>query len=229
VKKESAVVSNKTILAWISLGLFAASALAKMYASFAQSVDLNYASTAALIPFLALFYVLSARRTNALLLLALLFSLLGDLLMLSSSVKNLLALGIGGFFLSHVFFILALVRPVSHFRAVKLWQYSLVVPYVAYGILVYLLLAPYLGDLRIPAVIYMAAVLLRSYAALTRVGSFGGRSYWLPLIGSVIFILSDTIIAFNVFVYGGQMKNGDFYGALTYIPAQLLLVLGFLP
>jgi uncharacterized membrane protein YhhN len=134
----------------------------------------------------------------------------------------------GAFFLSHVFFILALVRPFGHFKSVKPWQYCLAVPYVLYGILVFFLLRPHLGELRIPAIIYMAAVLIRSYAALTRAGSFRGFAYWLPLTGSLLFIVSDTIIAFNVFAFGGQMRYGDFSAVLSYIPAQVLLVLGFL-
>lgn len=74
----------------------------------------------------------------------------------------------------------------------------------------------------------MAAVLLRGYAALTRVGSFKGFAYWFPLTGSLLFILSDTIIAFDVFAFRGQMRYGDFFAVLSYVPAQVLLVLGFL-
>jgi hypothetical protein len=64
--------------------------------------------------------------------------------------------------------------------------------------------------------------------ALVFFGEFKGLSYWSPEIGTVLFIFSDTIVAFNVFAYGGNMSRGDFTAALTYIPAQLLLVIGFL-
>jgi uncharacterized membrane protein YhhN len=73
---------------------------------------------------------------------------------------------------------------------------------------------------------YLIIVLVMSFSALTRIAKSNSYLYWLPFIGSLFFIASDTCLAFNVFKYNGQMQYGDFLTTITYLPAQFLIVFG---
>ena len=44
--------------------------------------------------------------------------------------------------------------------------------------------------------------------------------FWLPFVGSLFFVASDTILGYHLFRYQGKSKHGDFFAGLTYIPAQ---------
>ena len=64
-------------------------------------------------------------------------------------------------------------------------------------------------------------------AALLRIRNRQGFPFWLPLIGSLLFVFRDTVLGYHLFKYGGASKHGEFIAGLLYYPAQLLLVLGF--
>jgi uncharacterized membrane protein YhhN len=133
------------------------------------------------------------------------------------------------FLLALVCYIIVLNQPISHLSKVPPAIHSLSIVYIAYGIIVFLKLRPYLGDMELPCLVYLAIVLLMSFSALIRIGQYKGRSLWLPLIGSLLFIASDTFLAINAFQYNGQMRYGDFLTTIFYLPAQVLIVLGLIP
>jgi uncharacterized membrane protein YhhN len=210
-----------------SLAVFFASAALKCLSSLIGSMELNIVSTVLLIPSLTAYYLLTARRPDPYILIALALSTVGDMFMLDTRNGNYLVLGIGSFLLSLVFFTAALVRPVGRFKSLRKRYYFLLLPYIAFGTVIFIALRPYLGALLIPCAIYLTAILLRSFAALCRRDECRGRWYWFLLIGSILFIASDSIVAFNVFQFKNEMKYGAFLAAITYVPAQFLLVLGF--
>ena len=209
------------------LAVFFASGAVKCISSLIGSMELNLVSTVLLIPSLTAYYLLTAERPDGFILIALALSAVGDMFMLDTRSADSLMLGIGSFLLSLVFFTAALVRPVSRFKTLPQRYYFFLLPYIAFGIAVFLALRPHLGALLIPCSIYLAVILLRSFAALCRRGECRGEWYWFLLIGSILFIASDSIVAFNVFQFKNEMRYGAFLAAITYIPAQFLLVMGF--
>lgn len=201
----------------------------EIYAAFTNQSSIKYISTPTLMPLLAVFYLLCTRKKNWLVIAALVLSLIGDVLNQWQSNEDIFMIETVAFLLALVCYIVVLNQPISHLKKVPTAMYSLSVIYIAYGVIIYLILRPYLGEMELPCIIYLAIVLLMSFSALTRIGQFKGRSLWLPLIGSLFFIASDTLLAVNAFKYDGQMRYGDFMTTITYIPAQALIVLGLIP
>jgi uncharacterized membrane protein YhhN len=208
--------------------LFLVFSVIEIYAAFTNQTALKFVSTPALMPLLAIFYLVSARKKNWLIVAALALSLFGDVLNQWQTNEDIFMIETGAFLVALVCYIIALNQPVSHLRRVPPTVYLLSVLYVAYGIVVYLMLRSYLGEMELPAIVYLAIVLLMSFSALARTGQFRGYSFWLPLIGSLFFIASDTFLAVNAFRYNGHLAFGDFLTTLFYIPAQVLIVLGFI-
>ena len=63
-------------------------------------------------------------------------------------------------------------------------------------------------------------------AALLRRFAVSGGGFWLPLFGALSFLVSDTLLAYQRF--RGPLPAGAMLVALTYVGAQLLIVLGYL-
>lgn len=51
------------------------------------------------------------------------------------------------------------------------------------------------------------------------------ESYLLTLSGATVFVISDTILAFNKFVIPGKLPNGHLIVMITYYLAQTLITL----
>jgi uncharacterized membrane protein YhhN len=213
----------------VLIALFIVFSAIEIYAAFTNRVSLKFVSTPTLMPLLALFYLSSVSKRNWFIVAALIFSLLGDVLNQWQSDENIFMIETGAFLVALVCYIIALSQPISHFKKVPVAYYALLIVYIAYGIFIYSVLNPFLGDMRLPAIIYLTIVLIMSFSALTRIVQYRGYSFWLPFIGTLVFIASDTFLAVNAFKYNGQMKYGDFLTTIFYIPAQVLIVLGLMP
>lgn len=212
----------------VIIALFLVFSAIEIYAAFTNQSSIKFISTPTLMPLLALFYLVSTRKKNWVVIAALVLSCVGDVLNQWQSNENILLIQTGAFLLVIVFYIIALNQPISHLRKVPLIVFFLSAIYIAYGIIDYLILQPYLGEMALPYIVYLAIALLMSFSALTRIGQFKGRSLWLPLIGSMLFIASDTILTVNTVKYNGQMRYGDFLTTIFYIPAQVLIVVGLM-
>jgi alkenylglycerophosphocholine hydrolase len=135
--------------------------------------------------------VLSARvgRAGALIAAGLLCSSLGDVLL---ELPGRFLPGLGAFLLAHVCYIAAFV---SEERRLRPW---LALPFAVYGIGVFRLLAPGLGGMATPVLVYAAAICGMMWRAAARVGSGRARA-GLALAGAISFALSDTLIALDRF------------------------------
>ena len=81
-------------------------------------------------------------------------------------------------------------------------------------------LAPGLHDLAIPVYVYLGVVTLTGVFAAFRAGSP------LVLYGVLLFIASDSLIAFDEF--HTSICHVEYYVMVTYYLAQFLIVYGFL-
>ena len=88
-------------------------------------------------------------------------------------------------------------------------------------------LKPYLGDLELPVKIYMAAICIMTVTAANLLGDKKlkslGLSYFLP--GALLFVLSDSVLAINMFLYKDTILH--VVVMLSYGYAQCLIVQGF--
>lgn len=186
----------------------------------------RYFTKPLIVPGIILIYLLFAHQYNKFLLLALLFSFFGDLLLLFSENKLFFRLGLFAFLSSHIFYIYTFVENISFNRISSFWLLLVLVPYCIYAWEIFRDLRPYLGHYSIPVILYIVTIIGMSYASLFRFWTSQGISFWFPFIGSLFFIISDTLLATRNFKYG--QKKGWVSVMATYILAQLLIVFGFI-
>jgi uncharacterized membrane protein YhhN len=83
-----------------------------------------------------------------------------------------------------------------------------------------------LGDMLIPVVIYMLVILTMATTAFLRRDKVNTVSFNLVFIGSIFFMLSDSILALDKFYKPIPFSNISII--ITYAIAQYLIVLGII-
>ncbi|HEC40167.1 MAG TPA: hypothetical protein ENI29_18155, partial [bacterium] len=82
------------------------------------------------------------------------------------------------------------------------------------------------GDMKIPVLVYMGAILLMHIAALLRIAQFQGLPFILVYVGSLSYIFSDAMLASNKWT--GEFTNARSIVMSTYFMAQFYITLGVL-
>lgn len=158
-----------------------------------------------------------------LMILALLFSLAGDILLLFVIQSQLFFIaGLVMFLLAHVMYILVFLKKHNKDKKNKIFLMLTVV----YGIGLFYLLYPGLGTMLIPVMVYMIVILVMSNASYLREKRVSQISYLMVFVGSLLFMTSDSILAFTMFYQPLPMSN--IWIMATYATAQLLIVGGIL-
>ncbi|MEZ4729444.1 MAG: lysoplasmalogenase [Caldilineaceae bacterium] len=122
----------------------------------------------------------------------LLFSLVGDIFLMLPSDRFMA--GLISFLIAHLWYIAAFASQV-HWPLFSWWG----VPVIIWGGVIYVLLAPHLGRLRLPVLGYMAAILFMAWLAITLSGQRGETWTEWAASGAVLFVLSDSVLALNRF------------------------------
>ena len=155
--------------------------------------------------------------------LALIFSCAGDvLLMFESTYSNFFILGLVAFLIAHIFYILFYENVIRKegLRKNYLWFLLVIIYYIA---LIYIL-SPNLGDMKMPVRIYGIVISFMLIQALQTGTIKNPVAATLMIAGAILFITSDSILAFNKFY-----ESFEYAGIaimLTYGLAQLLITLG---
>jgi len=143
----------------------------------------------------------------------LVFSLAGDVFLMLPSDR--FVAGLVAFLIAHLFYIAAFVSEIS---ALTWWP---LVPVVIYGIVVYTILAPSLGKLKLPVLAYIVVITIMAWLAWERWSQTGQSGALLASVGAVLFVISDTILALNRF--RGAFKPARALNLTTYFAAQWLI------
>lgn len=189
--------------------------------------DLRWFSKPLLMPLLMLAYYKGITDTKDrlfyLFMGGLFFSWIGDILL---QAKDLFIPGLISFLLAHLFyifyFIIAVPGRIQPFK--KQGPVTLVV--LLYIIALLMLLYPYLGALRLPVIIYSLAIGTMLLMAMHTRHKLvpAASSYFIT--GAVFFVLSDSILAINLFILKQEMAGLAVMA--TYAAAQYFLVKGAL-
>lgn len=155
----------------------------------------------------------AATRQRQVLLAALAFSMLGDVL-LAWDGQHLFVYGLGAFLAGHLCYLLAM-RPFAGHKI------ALLPAYAVFAGSVCTLMWPGLGAMVIPVLLYICVILTMSYGTWCSTRS----NCWL-IGGGLMFILSDSLIGLNRFWQ--PIPAAGFAIMLTYYAAQYALVRGFL-
>ena len=182
-------------------------------------------------PFLLPFLFYAVVKTNEFetkrwLLLALLFSWIGDcVLMFADKGELYFIFGLVSFLIAHGLFIVLFVKQKSdgiHHKQTLYWfGFSFVLVYL-FGILS--LLIPTLGGLKFPVGIYAMTISLMLIETLKGSFSWRDQSKYIVLIGAIFFVSSDSILAINKFYT--EIPNASFWIMITYLIAQFCIVKG---
>jgi len=144
-------------------------------------------------------------------LMGLLFSFIGDIFLMfpQKHFKN----GLLSFLVGHIMFIIAFNQEVNNF------SYLIILPIMIYMLIIIRILFPHLEKYKIPVIIYMVVISLMFYSAWNRYLFFDGAVLFV-LIGSLLFTISDTVLAFNKFYK--KFKFAEPVILSTYFTAQLI-------
>ncbi len=148
----------------------------------------------------------------------------GDAFLLDRHFSPGLPLGLACFFAGHVLYMIQIwcLTPAPSWRA------AVLVPlvYAAVAVLFYRKLYPHLpGKYRIPALAYTLMLCALSSSAVMSAFSLHIGST-IVLAGTLLFMLSDSILSFEVF--RGESRHGNVKVMSSYIAAQACLSAGFL-
>jgi len=172
------------------------------------------------IPILALIIAVTQsnmmRIEKRLLLAALCFSLLGDIV-LTLPISLQIELGIGYFLLAHCCYIALFLRDYQ-FKTSNLFYF---LPALIYSTFMFYLIFPHLGALMLPVCVYFAILFFMVFCAYQIT-----QQKLLVALGATSFLISDSILAYTLFV--SPLMNLTLLVMSTYYVAQVLLVLGFL-
>jgi uncharacterized membrane protein YhhN len=166
-------------------------------------------------------------RAEKLFLGGLIFSLIGDvLLMFTEKAELYFMLGLGAFLLAQVNYILAFLNDARGKGGLVKAKPWLALPVLLYGAWFVYKLYPGLGHLLLPVVVYAAVLMFMLIAAINRGGAVLPRSASLLIIGALFFVLSDSALAYAKFV--DAFSYNRLLVMSTYGVAQFFLVWGFL-
>ena len=153
---------------------------------------------------------------KALILAGLCFSLLGDIALMFP--EKWFTSGLVAFLAAQVLYILAFKPQPGHPVSPMTF-----LPFVLYGLLMFFLLAPHLGPMKLPVFVYIAAITMMAGFAAARYVDRGGPKPLLAFAGAVLFLVSDSVLAYDRFAR--KVPGARIIVLGTYFPAQLLIAL----
>lgn len=178
---------------------------------------------------LLFFALLRGKETRSkqflVLILGIVFSLIGDALLIDD---DYFILGLFSFLLAHIAYIILFIRSSKRLlEVVIIKKYPLLaIGLAAIAGAIFYALAPYLRDFALPVFFYILAILGMAIFALNRYGRTSPKSFRWVFLGALLFMLSDSIIAFDRFK--NPIPFASFLIMSTYATAQGLIVFGIL-
>jgi len=194
---------------------------------FSNLETLHYVSKPLVVLSLLIFFFLRSSGLNRiiknLINLALVFSLIGDIALLFENQNPIyFIIGLASFLLAHVMYVLAFLKH----RDPKKNPVGFILFMLVYATFLFYILKDGLGDLLIPVVVYMFVILSMATTAFLRTKHINVLSYNWVFIGSVLFMISDSILAVNKFYQAFSFSSIAIM--LTYAFAQYCIVIGIL-
>ena len=141
-------------------------------------------------------------------------SLAGDVFLMLPSDR--FVAGLVSFLIAHLFYIAAVTSGTGFG-----FSWRLLIPCVIYGLSMFSILAPYLGKMKLPVLVYMVVILVMAWQAWERWRQTGQSGALLAFLGAVLFVISDSALAVNRF--RGSYKSAQALTLSTYFAAQWLI------
>ncbi|WP_033956306.1 lysoplasmalogenase [Psychroserpens jangbogonensis] len=195
--------------------------------NFADLETIHYFTKPLIVLSLLIFFFTQNQLINktikTLMVLALVFSLIGDVALLFDAINpNYFIIGLASFLLAHVMYVLVFLKQ----RNKNKNPLGFIILMLGYAALLFYVLNDGLGDLLIPVVVYMIVILSMSTSAYLRQKLNNTISYNWVFIGAILFMLSDSILALDKFYQPLPLSSISIM--LTYALAQYCIVIGIL-
>lgn len=178
-----------------------------------------------LVPILIILYTTKVPQVEAFAVIALVAGLIGDLFLMITGKELYFVLGAASFLVGHIFYILAFCSRVDMFINGAYWLWGLIPVYLVAGILFKKLLADHTGKLTFHVAIYTFVIFTMSFVGIVAGSLWNTKTLIFIALGSILFIVSDTILGLNKFRKIG-LPSGSVM--LTYGLAQLFITIWFI-
>ena len=196
---------------------------------YTDNIRLEYPVKPLIMIWMTIYFLIYSRKKifTIPVLLAFFFSWMGDNFLMFSGMNELFFFaGVGGFFLAQLSYIYIFSRYSEENRRgylrKKPWLITFFLLYVG-GI--YIVLLPGLEGIMKPVIlVYALSLMAMSMMALNRRGRVNPPSFRYVFAGSILFLLSDSMIAINKFSM--EFSLAGFWIMITYISAQYLIMRG---
>lgn len=207
--------------------IFAISTIIHLYASLKKNKPLRDKSKPFILLGLLGFYCVSAKAIMWTVVLALIFSWIGDILLINKGTKWFTAGGIA-FMISHVFFIISYAKYVNFEAINKIILISLPLLFIVASLIIFKFLKPHLPKMLFyPMMLYLIINGMMNCFAWFRALSTTGVAAIITAVGALLFFISDSSLFFVRFDKNCILKT-HFLVMLTYSIGELLIVLGLI-
>jgi len=215
--------------------LFFAVVIVELLGRLYDNIILEYAAKPLIMILIAVFFLIYAEKKTfrVPVLLAFFFSWVGDMfLMFSGGYDNEMFFfaGVGGFFLAQCMYIFIFIKYAeSKSRGFLIKSPLWIILPLTYLVGIYILLYPGLEGMMRPIIlVYAISLVGMLIVALNRKGRVGLGSFRWIFVGSIFFVISDSLIALNKFYFEDGFANAGFWIMLTYITAQYYIMKGLI-
>jgi uncharacterized membrane protein YhhN len=190
----------------------------------------GFIAKALIIPVLMILFFININilsgRLHKFMITGLLFSWAGDVVLeLSKNNDNLFIVGLACFLIAHIMYLTAFFLTPGK-NSILNNRFYLLIPVLIFGIILVSYLYTDLDGMRLPVILYTLVILSMLAGALNRIDKVKKFSFYLVLAGAILFVISDSVIAFNKFVH--QFDSSGIVIMSTYIIAQYLIVTGYI-
>lgn len=148
--------------------------------------------------------------------------------------KYMFLAGVGSFLIAQLFFIKTYRFDVQSGSRKQTLSWFWFAPLYLYWMVMVYILAPAVyhnpekSAATIPVVVYAFILIGMCATALNRYGYVARSSFWLVFGGASIFVISDSLIAFNYLVFAQPMSMAGVWIFGTYALAEIMMAEGVL-
>jgi len=213
------------------LALYFILGIAELISHFFNLSALHFICKPLLLIVLLLYFSVSIKgvqtKTTGFIQIALVFSWVGDVLLMFVEFNKLYFIGgLLAFLICHILYILAFSKSVEGQESYIKKRPLSTLPFIIIGTFLYYSLYPNLDELKVPVLLYTSVIILMVIFSLNRIENVSMKSFRLVYYGAIIFMISDAVLAINKFL--SPIENADIMIMATYILAQFLIVEGII-
>ena len=220
------------MIEYIFLILFFIVAIVEVFSEYKDNIKIEFCTKPLLMPLLILFYIFgiiegaSIAQVDWLIVVALIGGWAGDVLLMQKDQEKWFLFGMVAFLINQIFYIISFFLSISNITNFDSLGFYLLGPVL----LVLIFMVPRFinkaGEMKIPVLVYLVAILLMHFTAILRLAEFQGLPFILVYVGSISFIFSDATIAVNK--WDKEIPQGRPIIMTTYLLAQFYITLGVL-